>query len=155
MSAGITFDLVNRDVESDSRDAIQTALTNLSNAAGMRGNLLQRPQVQIHGSEGDDTVMASVSLTSQATSTERQPSFGNIDFSNYDDGIGDASSVPISRNGVVSLEETEPGRPPVAMGVLQAGGETFPMLDTSSIFWILKPVEFESYSQMIAARFGF
>jgi hypothetical protein len=155
MRSGVTFELVHRNAENDSREAIQAALTNLSNVAGMRGNLLQGPLVQIPDVAGENTDLESVSLTLQVTPPERHTSFGNIDFSYYDVGIGDASSMPTSLDGVVSIEGSELGRSPVEMGVLQAGAQTLPMLDTSSIFWILKPVEFESYSQMIAARFGF
>lgn len=33
--------------------------------------------------------------------------------------------------------------------------QTVPVIDTSAVFWILRPSEFTSYSQIIAARFGF
>jgi hypothetical protein len=38
---------------------------------------------------------------------------------------------------------------------LAASVKDLPAIDTNAIFWILKPTEFTSFSQMTAARFGF
>jgi hypothetical protein len=128
ITAGAKFDIVTRDLGIPPQDAVQIALTNLSKSACLRGNLLLWSHVPIVSNTNKNTVAAG----------------SNEDFSYYDEVISDVSQKRKGAEGGDTVKEALPG-----------SVETLPPLDASAIFWILKPADFESYSQMIAARFGF
>ncbi len=125
IATGADFDFVARDFGMEQQDAIQIMLDNLSTATNLRGNLL---------------------LWSVETE----------DYSYYDDdvaGVG-RSGIALDADADADIGDKSPLFSATS-DTLPTGAQEFPPIDTNAIFWILKPTEFTSFSQLTAARFGF
>lgn len=156
IAAGANFDVVTQDLGIAPQDAVQIALTNLSNSAGLRGNLLLWSHVSFGNIATQDADSDELTSALQAATTNTVAVGSNQDFSHYDDAISDVSQNPNGFDGGDTVAgDVNGSNYSYAIEALPASVEKLPTLDASAIFWILKPAEFESYSQMIAARFGF
>jgi hypothetical protein len=139
-STGADFDFVTHDYSIESSDAIQIALTNLSSAVALRGNLLLWSHLAVgHPAlEATDTVDISPDIQADTVA-------GATDDYSYYDESADSAQDPSGVDGD-TVAASEP---------LPASVQNIPSIDASTTFWVLKPADFESFSQMTAARFGF
>lgn len=178
---GADFDFVAQDFGIEATEAIQITLDNLSRATNLRGNLLLWSFTATGDPSGDDTEEEGISSV-EPTAEEDGLSYAepideedglssaeptgatalvaavtpgsSEDYSYYDEGV---AGVGKDGNGPGATDSgggkdggaVPPGEP------LAASEQHLPAIDTNAIFWILKPAEFTSFSQMTAARFGF
>jgi hypothetical protein len=151
MSPVVNFDFVTHDFGVEPTDAIQIALTNLTSSVGLRGNLLLWSHVAIGNSALQDTSVFDLPPVTRADIVVADD-FG--DFSYYDEG---ATDIGQDGSGVIGAggNGAALGTTAAVIEPLPASVRNLPAIDSGEIFWILKPANFESFSQMIAARFGF
>ncbi len=161
ITTGSDFDFVAHDFGIEATEAIQITLANLSRATNLRGNLLlwsfdatDKPSSEAAAQDGlpydvapDTTAMVVTGIAGRSE-----------DYSYYDEGTAGASQNAIGP-GAAAVDGGE-GGVAVLSGAssgesLAASVKDLPAIDTNAIFWILKPTEFTSFSQMTAARFGF
>ena len=154
LTMGADFDVVTHDFGTDSGDAIQIALTNLSSSAGLSGNLLLWSHIAAPNAVAADTASDDLAVAGQTGTADVSGTGSNDDFSYYDDGIADERQTSTGVVGYGADADLN-GNTVAVIEPLPASVQQLPTLDASAIFWILKPAEFESFSQMIAARFGF
>jgi hypothetical protein len=74
------------------------------------------------------------------------------DYSYYDDDVAGVGRSVIALDA--DIGDTSPLFS-ATIDSLPIGAQAFPPIDTNAIFWILRPTEFTSFSQLTAARFGF
>lgn len=147
IATGADFDFITRDFGIESGAAIQIALTNLSHSTALRGNLLLWPHLVAGHPAAEDAAAPDLSLQLQAVAADATSPDSKEDFSYYDDGS--AKGAQDAQAGAMEGDAADVG---VA---LPASVQRIPTIGANSMFWILKPAEFESFSQMVAARFGF
>ena len=184
ISATAEFDFVAYDFDFGlgEQDALQITLTNTSDTTSFRGNLLTSFFFSLAGvgalpitSAGFDGIAETVQTTTGGTTVS------NVDIAPAanKDGTYQLSNGPF---GIANIGEDysayDYGIATVGMGLkgfsgAAVGGDNYgifasgsdlsqdglpkaiPLIDTTAIFWILKPVELTSFSQLTAARFGF
>ena len=178
---GADFDFVAQDFGIEATEAIQITLDNLSRATNLRGNLLLWSFTATGDPSGDDTEEEGI-LSVEPTAEEDGLSYAepideedglssaeptgatalvaavtpgsSEDYSYYDEGV---AGVGQDGNGPGTTDSGggKDGGAVPAGEPLAASEQHLPAIDTNAIFWILKPAEFTSFSQMTAARFGF
>lgn len=165
---GADFDFVAQDFGIEATEAIQITLDNLSRATNLRGNLLLWSFSAAGDPSGDDTEEGGISSaepTDEDGLSYAEPTGATAlvaavtpgsseDYSYYDEG---AAGVGQHGNGPGATDSgggKDGGAVPAGQP-LAASEQHLPAIDTNAIFWILKPAEFTSFSQMTAARFGF
>jgi hypothetical protein len=181
LAEGAGFDFVAQDFGIEATEAIQITLDNLSRATNLQGNLLLWSFTATGDPSGDDAEEDGISSAEptdqedglsfvETTDQEDGLSFveptdatalvatvtpgSSEDYSYYDEGaagVGQDGNGPgaTAVGGGIDGESASPGE------TLAASEQHLPAIDTNAIFWILKPAEFTSFSQMTAARFGF
>jgi hypothetical protein len=153
---GADFDFVAQDFGIEATEAIQITLDNLSRATNLHGNLLLWAFTTPAEPLSDDAAQAELSSAEPADATlvATVTPGSSEDYSYYDegaagagqDGNGPGAAAVAGGSDAGSASSGEP---------LAASAQHLPAIDTNAIFWILKPAEFASFSQMTAARFGF
>lgn len=153
---GAEFDFVAHDFGIEASDAIQITLDNLSRATNVQGNLLLWSFTPTADAASDAAAQDGLSYA-EPPAAPGLPGAGtpggSEDYSYYDEeaaGVGQDGNGPGAAVGGGKYGASLPSGEPLAAGVQQ-----LPAIDTNAIFWILKPAEFTSFSQMTAARFGF
>jgi hypothetical protein len=178
---GADFDFVAQDFGIEATEAIQITLDNLSRATNLRGNLLLWSFTATGDPSGDDTEEEGISSV-EPTAEEDGLSYAepideedglssaeptgatalvaavtpgsSEDYSYYDEGVAGVGKDGNGPGATDSGGGKDGGAVP-AGEPLAASEQHLPAIDTNAIFWILKPAEFTSFSQMTAARFGF
>ena len=178
---GAGFDFVAQDFGIEATEAIQITLDNLSRATNLRGNLLLWSFTAAGDPSGDDTEEEGISSV-EPTAEEDGLSYAepideedglssaeptgatalvaavtpgsSEDYSYYDEGVAGVGKDGNGPGATDSGGGKDGGAVP-AGEPLAASEQHLPAIDTNAIFWILKPAEFTSFSQMTAARFGF
>ena len=178
---GADFDFVAQDFGIEATEAIQITLDNLSRATNLRGNLLLWSFTATGDPSGDDTEEEGISSVeptaeedglSYAEPTDEEDGLSSAeptgatalvaavtpgsseDYSYYDEGVAGVGQDGNGPGATDSGGGKDGGAVP-AGEPLAASEQHLPAIDTNAIFWILKPAEFTSFSQMTAARFGF
>ena len=178
---GADFDFVAQDFGIEATEAIQITLDNLSRATNLRGNLLLWSFTATGDPSGDDTEEEGISSVeptdeedglSPAEATDEEDGLSSAeptgatalvaavtpgsseDYSYYDAGVAGVGQDGNGPSATDSGGGKDGGAVP-AGEPLAASEQHLPAIDTNAIFWILKPAEFTSFSQMTAARFGF
>ncbi|MBK6510354.1 MAG: hypothetical protein IPG06_13475 [Haliea sp.] len=178
---GADFDFVAQDFGIEATEAIQITLDNLSRATNLRGNLLLWSFTATGDPSGDDTEEEGISSVeptaeedglSYAEPTDEEDGLSSAeptgatalvaavtpgsseDYSYYDEGVAGVGQDGNGPGATDSGGGKDVGAVP-AGEPLAASEQHLPAIDTNAIFWILKPAEFTSFSQMTAARFGF
>ena len=166
---GAGFDFVAQDFGIEATEAIQITLDNLSRATNLRGNLLLWSFTAAGDPSGDDTEeegISSVEPTDEEDGLSSAEPTGatalvaavtpgsSEDYSYYDEGVAGVGQDGNGPGATDSGGGKDGGAVP-AGEPLAASEQHLPAIDTNAIFWILKPAEFTSFSQMTAARFGF
>ena len=154
IATGADFDFVARDFGMEAKDAIQIALDNLGRAANMRGDLLLWSFSRASEPTPQGATDAEILSAEQSGTTGSGTSDNSEDYSYYDEEFTDEAqnSQALIANAVTGDSYpllTAPGEQ------VSTGLQSFPPIDSNQIFWILKPTEFTSFSQLTAARFGF
>jgi hypothetical protein len=156
IATGADFDFVAHDFGIEAAEAIQITLANLSSAANLQGNLLLWSFAATDNPSSDDAVQDAESFVEPpaATALVTAGTGGSSeDYSYYDEG---AAGTAQDGNGPgAAAVGGQDGGPVSTVVPLAASVQHLPAIDTNAIFWILKPAEFTSFSQMTAARFGF
>jgi hypothetical protein len=154
---GAGFDFVAQDFGIEATEAIQITLDNLSRATNLRGNLLLWSFTATGDPSSDDAGEDGLSYAEPpdaaalvATATPGS----SEDYSYYDEGVAGVGQDGNGPGATDSGGGKDGGAVP-AGEPLAASEQHLPAIDTNAIFWILKPAEFTSFSQMTAARFGF
>ena len=154
IAAGAEFDFVVRDFGMEPKDAIRITLKNLASASNLRGNLLLWSFQEAPGPAAvDEAEGAAASVELVEIAAPLRPGSAE-DYSHYD------VTTDIAWEGSASAEAGPAGgeQYPLVTGtgeLLPASGQATPPIDSNEIFWILRPTEFTSFSQLTAARFGF
>lgn len=178
---GADFDFVAQDFGIEATEAIQITLDNLSRATNLRGNLLLWSFTAAGDPSGDDTEEEGISSVeptaeedglSSVEPTDEEDGLSSAeptgatalvaavtpgsseDYSYYDEGVAGVGKDGNGPGATDSGGGKDGGAVP-AGEPLAASEQHLPAIDTNAIFWILKPAEFTSFSQMTAARFGF
>jgi hypothetical protein len=171
IAEGADFDFVAQDFGIEATEAIQITLENLRRATNLQGNLLlwsftaaANPSGDVDDAEQYDPSSSeppdeedglSIAEPTDATALVATVTPGSSeDYSYYDEGaagVGQDGNGPgaTAVGGGVDGGSASPGE------TLSSSEQHLPAIDTNAIFWILKPAEFTSFSQMTAARFGF
>jgi len=154
---GANFDFVAQDFGIEATEAIQITLGNLRRATNLQGNLLRWSFTTTANPSGDDAegdeLYSDEPPDAVAPAAAVSPGSGE-DYSYYDEGAAGFGQDG-NRPGGTAVGGGEDGAS-VPLGEPMPAGELhLPAINTNAIFWILKPAEFTSFSQMTAARFGF
>ncbi len=109
------------------------------------------------GMEQQDAIQIALDNLSTATNLRGNLLLWSVeteDYSYYDDDVASVGRSVIALDADADIGDKSPLFSATS-DTLPTGAQEFPPIDTNAIFWILRPTEFTSFSQLTAARFGF